>query len=154
MRVIILRGISGSGKSTFARSIVSNENSAAVFSSDEFFEGDDGVYKFDPTKLQNAHDWCLRSFVQACIDRIYDVLVVDNTNTTAIEIAPYFAIAKAFGCVVEIVTLKCSIDAAHQRNKHNVPWKTVGKQFERLTSEERKFPAWWKSCSNSVNTTT
>lgn len=125
-KVTILRGVSGSGKSTYA---ATNYPGALVVSADSFFAFVDG-YKFDPTKLSEAHGLCLRGFVDAA-QRGRNV-VVDNTNITVEEIAPYYAIAEAYGREVEIVTFDVPISIAHARNIHNVPLAKVEGQHFRL----------------------
>ena len=53
--LILVRGIPGSGKSTFANLIW---NSYAICEADKFFYDKDGNYNFDPSKLKQAHEWC------------------------------------------------------------------------------------------------
>lgn len=87
--VIILRGCSGSGKSTHAAAELATavKDKSAVFSADAFFMKEDG-YKFDPAQLGTAHATCLRLFTLSLIENKYDndfTLIVDNTNTTGTE---------------------------------------------------------------------
>ena len=48
----IARGLPSSGKSTFAKTL-----GGTHFEADMFFMVD-GEYKFDHTKLKEAHEWC------------------------------------------------------------------------------------------------
>lgn len=48
----IIRGLPGSGKSTFAHKL-----GVKVVESDQFFENA-GEYQFNPSKLPQAHEWC------------------------------------------------------------------------------------------------
>lgn len=66
------------------------------------------------------------------------ILVVDNTNTMAEEIAPYYSVAKAYGYQVELVTLLIDSSIAYQRNIHSVPLHAVENQDARLRA--RKLP--------------
>ncbi len=50
----IVRGIPGSGKSTFAKQLVGAD--FLVCEADKYFMVD-GEYKFDATKLKQAHDF-------------------------------------------------------------------------------------------------
>jgi len=138
MKVIILRGVSGSGKSTYA---AKHYPDAFVVSADHYFMVD-GVYTFRAADLGKAHADCLGRFVMAIqnLDSGTDI-VVDNTNTTAVEIAPYAALAMAFGCELEVVTLNAYAQMAFERNLHGVPFLTVVRQAARLLEE--KLPAWW-----------
>ena len=102
--IYIVRGIPGSGKSTFAKSL-----GGTHFETDSFFMVD-GEYKFDPTKLKEAHKWCQDSVNTAMLLNhtagFNNVIVVSNTFTQDWEMEPYFQMAdyfdyKVFSIVVE-----------------------------------------------------
>ncbi len=71
-------------------------------------------------------------------------MIVDNTNTTVAEVAPYAALALAYGYDLEIVILECNPDVASARNVHGVSKKVVLKQMNRLESLQKQLPSWWK----------
>ena len=52
-RLILVRGIPGSGKSTFARSL-----GGVHYEADMFFLDEMSNYVFDVTKIKDAHSWC------------------------------------------------------------------------------------------------
>ena len=134
--VIILSGVSGSGKSTYARTRL---GSADVVSADSYFYSiGGGKYAFDASKLSEAHGACFRRFIQLLQHTDENTIVVDNTNTTTEEIAPYVLGAQAFGATCEIVTLR-----GEYSNEHGVPAGTIVAQRTRI--ENRKLPPWWKS---------
>lgn len=56
LNLYMIIGISGSGKSTFAKSLASKEN-IKYFEADQYFEKD-GEYLFDRAQLGKAHGWC------------------------------------------------------------------------------------------------
>jgi predicted kinase len=144
MNVYILRGISGSGKTTFAKKI---NGKSYIVSADDYFMTSNGVYKFDAMKLQSAHDNCFRNFVHVisdCQQSNFDNVIVDNTNLSIAEIAPYYACAQAFGHEVKIITLKCEPSVAFKRNLHHVPLNTIFKQLDKMMNEMKFFPRWWK----------
>lgn len=138
MSVIILRGIPGSGKSTLARGLA--HDGVVVVSADDYFVGSDGSYKFDPKKLPAAHGDCLRRFVTH-LDANHRGVVVDNTNTTAVEVAPYAALALAYGRDLRIITVVCDPVIAAARNIHGVSLDAVKAMHNRLMCAE--FPPWW-----------
>jgi predicted kinase len=140
-KVIIMRGVSGAGKSTWVKK---NYPHAHVVSADLFFQGEDGKYNFDASKLGEAHAWCLRHFVELVCAGMRVDIVVDNTNTSAVELAPYAAVAAAFGLDVEIHNMHVDIYDAVARNVHHVDTKTIERQMSRFKQESSRIPKWWK----------
>lgn len=146
-KVYIMSGVSGSGKSTYAASLASQ---AVVFSADAFFVNAVGEYKFDPKYLGGAHAACLRQFTQEVYDGGGRDIVVDNTNTTVDEIAPYFALAQAFGYEPQILTigpfdqtkLEAYYEACAKRNRHGVSLGVIRAQGERI--RQRVLPHRWR----------
>ena len=134
MKMTILCGISGSGKSTYAKTLPVG---TMICSADHYFEGDG--YKFNPDLLPKAHGACLKKAI-GCIALDFPVCV-DNTNTTVAEIAPYAALALAYGYELDIIKISCDINEAIERNVHGVPPEVIKAQAKRLDS--LKLPAWW-----------
>lgn len=144
MHVIIMSGISGAGKNTY---IANNYPDALVVSADNFFEHH-GKYIFDPSKLSKAHGICLKEFIRFCEKRWADedndpvTIIVNNTNTTALEIAPYYAIASAYAASrIDLVTLRVDPAIAAARNSHGVPLKSCQAMDNRIKS--RVLPSHW-----------
>jgi predicted kinase len=136
MKVTILSGIPGSGKSTFASGTGAG---AIVCSADDWFCRS-GEYRFNVCELGDAHGECLKKFVEA-IQQGRDT-VVDNTNTTSEEIVPYYAVAAAYGAQIELITVLCDHKKAAARNVHGVSAKGVEAMARRLA--ERKLPDFWQ----------
>lgn len=137
-KVIVLRGIPGSGKSTYAKEQIAREapSSYAVCSADNFFVGTDGVYRFDATKLGEAHAACLRDFYRA-IDLGLQLVVVDNTNVRAWESAAYIQLARLRGYEVEVVRFHGDPATIGARNVHGCPPAAIERMYksmERLPS--------------------
>lgn len=145
-KVTILRGIPGSGKSTLVKEIVASHTDdfmdmIEVVSADYFFIGGDGKYNFDPTKLDKAHSECFRSYILALMTKHYSHIIVDNTNIHEFELAPYVLGATAFADEYKIVTLRCPLYLAAERNIHNVPKGTLEKMYFNL--EHVRLPPFW-----------
>lgn len=139
-RAYIYCGVPGAGKST----LIERAHPTALVCSADLF---DGLYPspgvIDASKLGPAHGWCLRTFASWLIQGDYhkDEIVVDNTNTTIAELAPYAALALAYGYELSIRTLWCDPVVAHARNTHGVPLHVVQAMHERLKT--RDLPPWW-----------
>ena len=115
--LILIRGISGSGKSTLAEAITDKEN---ICTADDFFM-DKGEYKFDGSKLKDAHAYCqtkcrLRMAVGA------PLIIVANTFTKEWEMKAYFDLAQEFKYRVHSVITE---NRHGGKNKHNVPEETL-----------------------------
>jgi predicted kinase len=100
--LILLRGIPGSGKTTFANVILQqpNNNPQEILSADDFFEDENGEYNFDPTKLKEAHNYCQFR----CSERMRQQkvrIVVANTFTQEWEMDEYFKWLK--GTIIEFI---------------------------------------------------
>ena len=144
MKATILRGISGSGKSTWA-----NQQSASVFSTDRYFMVD-GIYQYDPAKLATYHNQNLRAFIEALLQQDPWV-IVDNTNVFAWEYAPYVLSAQAFGYTVEIITFVCPPEVSLQR-KNLVPQDQLLRSYQQLTRETELMPYRFRPMHRLVET--
>jgi predicted kinase len=108
--LILLRGLPGSGKSTLAKLICNQHVEADMF----FME--DGEYKFDPTKLKRAHEWC-QNRVRVWMMSGYNV-VVSNTFTQEWEMEAYYKLAEQYGYRVHSIVVENRHEGV---NEHGVP---------------------------------
>lgn len=149
MTVHIMAGAPGCGKSVLAKKLCNPNNMDCIFSADDFFM-QDGEYKFDASKLSLAHNRCLRNFAAELHSAGFGEhnlpnFIVDNTNSSIAEIAPYYALARAYGH--EVVIHWWQLDR-HQvehfcfpRNIHQVPLRTCLKIGKAVFDLE--FPLFW-----------
>lgn len=98
--VVIMRGLSGSGKSTRAKVIQAENPGSVIFSTDEYFMKD-GEYKFQRKFLHDAHNWNQLRF-QKAVENAHPFIIVDNTNTRLDEIVNYSDYALGQGYRIKI----------------------------------------------------
>lgn len=139
MKAYILRGLPGSGKSTWAET-QNMKGGVCIYSADSFHIID-GKYCYDPKRAGFAHAECLRTYVEDIRIGKHDIFIVDNTNTRIHEMAPYIAVANAFGVDHEILQFNCSIDQSIARNIHGVPHGTIVSMNVALQTEH--LPVHW-----------
>jgi predicted kinase len=129
-RLTIMRGLPGSGKSYFARSIA---DGAPIFSTDDFFVVD-GEYKFDGSKLGQYHAANLARSVKAMSEGVPHI-IIDNTCTQAWEAREYVKAALQHGYGVRFIELMMpwSFDVAEcaRRNQHGVPEAAIAGMLAR-----------------------
>jgi predicted kinase len=115
-QLILIRGVPGSGKSTLARKIkyALSSNFGLHIEADYFFINNDGEYRFDPSKIKAAHNWCQVQTEYALKNGAS--VIVSNTFTQLWEMQPYFEMAKKH--VAEVVVYLCQ---GNFENVHGVP---------------------------------
>lgn len=150
-KVYIMVGPPGSGKSTKTREILDTafpEDSNDKYnyftcSADEFFTDEEtGIYTYEHDRIRDAHAYCLRKF----IDRVknYTVVIVDNCNVGKEAIAPYIAIASAYGCELHILKFPfTSAEELFKRNVHGVPLKSIQGMQRSMEYMFKTWPSYW-----------
>lgn len=112
----IIRGLPGSGKSSFADSLQSIGAIKHYWEADEFMRDVNGNYMFQPAKLSYCHERC-RTEVEIDMQQGYNV-AVSNTSTTEREIQPYLDLAEQYG--YDVVSL--IVENRHgNKSVHGVP---------------------------------
>lgn len=135
--IYVYSGLPGAGKSSLIKQ--RHHVRTPTCSSDHWFTKN-GVYTFVPAEIGEAHAACLRKFVGLVIETPHDI-VVDNTNTSTAEIAPYAALALAYGRKLQIVTVECDPAVAFERNVHGVTRETIELMHKQLCA--RVLAPWW-----------
>jgi predicted kinase len=121
MRTLTLvRGISGSGKTTVARQLALGGRRKLITADDYFVE--DGIYQFDPSKLSEAHAWCGTEADLAMQEGLH--VIVHNTFTQRWEMEAYLQMGERHGYRVTVVSVfdgGCTDEELAARNEHEVP---------------------------------
>lgn len=148
MKLILLRGPSGTGKSTIARHIADQYNErfdvlyhieAAHFEADQFFVGYNkgSKYRFDATKLAAAHTWC-QSLTERSMLHEVPIVIVSNTFIKQWEMKRYLELANEYHYEIELIRTPGPWDAdtLFKRNKHNVPMASINRHIESYQPHE------------------
>jgi predicted kinase len=128
--LVLVRGHSGSGKSTFAASFV--PFGYKHFENDSFFVGEDGVYTFDFAFHQVAKDECVKKAVQALLDG--ESVVVSNTFTKVVEMDSLVSFAQELGIAIRVFEMENNFE-----NTHNVPEAVILEKKAAFESIEAAF---------------
>jgi predicted kinase len=112
--LILVRGVPGSGKSTFSKNLVDFVH----YETDMWMVDEVGEYKFSPSRLKECHNFCQTATRAALMGG--NNVVVSNTFIKKWEMAPYFEMAKELGVAVTVVRMENSFE-----NVHGVPAATV-----------------------------
>jgi tRNA uridine 5-carbamoylmethylation protein Kti12 len=147
MKVYIMSGIPGSGKSTWIRNNLAHLN-PVILSTDQHHFNSDGIYVFKPERLAEFHARTFRDYVKKLVlyphlfdeDKENNIIVVDNTNIRDFEILPYYRVAEAFGYDCTVVRMYCDPAKAATRNIHGVPATKVAEMAQSFSP----LPSWYK----------
>ncbi|WP_282175499.1 ATP-binding protein [Vibrio nereis] len=127
-KLTLVRGIPGSGKSTYAKSLNSK-----LIEADQFFIDQDGTYQYDNTLIKDAHSWC-KLEAKRLLNAGFNV-VVANTFVKNWEMKFYKSLADDMGLKFEVIEMR-----GNYQNVHDVPDEIVARmasQFEVLDSSFR-----------------
>lgn len=138
--MILVRGLPASGKSTLARRLALAPSSV-VFEADTYFIGADGVYRFDPARVANAHKECIYDATTSMATNV----IVANTFTQRWEMNPYIDHAKINNMVLTVITVQTDLtdEQLAARNVHGVPVNVIAMmraRFEHDWENGKMYP--------------
>jgi predicted kinase len=126
-KLIILRGLPGSGKSTWVDELIKVK--CVVCSADNFFCNESGTYKFDPSKIAQAHEKCKIKAFNA-MAKGEQLIIIDNTNIQHWEYELYTFFAHHFDYEVSIKTIGSTSNV--EKIKEYVKRNIHGVDIERI----------------------
>ena len=148
--IFIMRGLPGSGKSTIVKSMKNvyghvDSNKIAVCSADAYFMKN-GFYKFDASKLKDAHGECQLQVREAAKLRT-NVIVIDNTNILFWEFAPYIKIGRDEGYIPVLVETRTpwrmDANVLQDKNAHGVSKNVLQKKIDIYSSPPPLYFGWF-----------
>jgi Predicted kinase len=119
--LILIRGLPGSGKTTYAQSLL--KKGMKHFEAD-MYHTRNGVYDYQVSKARQGHEWCLNETWKALENG--KSVIVSNTFTTYQELAPYLDVAEELDVKVEITKCVGEFDS-----EHGVPEAIIRKMADR-----------------------
>tara|TARA_R100000781_G_scaffold3891_1_gene5131 strand:- start:918 stop:1382 length:465 start_codon:yes stop_codon:yes gene_type:complete len=148
-QLIIMQGISGSGKSTFVKAF--KKKNDIVLSTDDYFIDDDGNYNFDESKLKEYH---MKTFTE-CVNKMQDTnrpekvikgilgdvtIWLDNTNCKNKDVDPYISVAKLNG--FKVFHIRADVTVTPLLNS-KAPTEVVEQQKKDLDKYDYNHNAYW-----------
>lgn len=126
MTLYMIGGLPGSGKSTLARVLAGERHDGEWYEADDYHIGDDGVYRWKPENVKQAHQQCQAS-VEGDMRTHEPVILVANTFTRRWEREPYRELARKYGYRVVWLPVMTDLTDAElaERNIHAVPEETI-----------------------------
>ena len=132
--LILLRGVSGAGKSTVAELFTD----ATIISTDDYFLVN-GIYSFDANSLVSNHMKCQQA-VEDIMKEVTDyyitdndppknTIVVHNTFTQEWEMKPYYDLADKYAYTIHTIIVE---NRHGSKTIHDVPQHNVDKQRDRF----------------------
>lgn len=147
-RVIIVRGVPGIGKKTYVewRELHKEvEGTYTICNWTKIFErwSDSGiVYNYDPTRVREADNRLMRTYISALSEKVDRVYVV-HTFEKMWQYNPYVDLANLHGYEVEIVELLCrgkrELRHFNRRSVHNVPMEKSLRVFTEWHNDKRSI---------------
>ena len=134
-RLVILRGLPGSGKTSYIKHYI-EENDITTYSiCSAFYHFKRGlVYRFNPRQLPQAYHSSWKDFLEATMNGCPNIFV-NNTNVRKWEYENYIYVGQQLGYDIEIVQIDCPgstyVEFFQKRSRHRIPIQASRAMAER-----------------------
>jgi hypothetical protein len=118
--LLIIRGLPGSGKTTLAKSLPAFDH----FEADQFFTGPDGIYRYDRTRIADAHIWCQAKAKKSLKEG--RSVVIANTFSRLHELTQYINLGYESGATIHVIET-----TGRWTNVHGIPHDVLKRMAER-----------------------
>lgn len=149
-KVVIVRGITGSGKSHYADGLIATASVNTIDAVRHFYVSDDSDERYD----------CLGEFAEMLANgnKKPRLTLIECASVEAVEAIPFYALALAYELDVEIVTMLCSTEHALKYSSlsrsSKFPKSILKEALDKLRVDEQRerkmFPAEWKHTIEAV----
>jgi predicted kinase len=135
MKLIVIRGLPGSGKSAYAETLANNEK-AIVVSVDAYFQRD-GEYKFKSHEISRAYGY-IEGQIDVLMQNYTPTIIADGIHQSEKHVQSYQFLADKYGYSLEIHyppgEFIWDVSACYKHSIHRVPFraiKNISDKFER-----------------------
>lgn len=154
--VFLMRGLSGSGKSTLVNAITETYDcqNPIVCSADHYFIDKFGIYRFDQSRLKDAHE-SSQSLMKMSCNEGKKMIIIDNTNIQAWEMRAYFSNVSKAPFTYRLVIVepqtpwKLDPEQLSIRNTHSVSQEVLSKRVTQFQEAVPLYFAWFLSPADS-----
>lgn len=136
MKLIVIRGIPGSGKSNKAQQL-STEHHGRVVSVDAYFERS-GSYKFKDTEISRAYGY-VEGQIDMLMQQSVPCIIADGIHQSGKHLIGYQLLADKHGYELEVQYPDgpsiFDVETCFKHSLHKVPRRTIAKIAERFERE-------------------
>lgn len=117
----LIRGLSKSGKSGFAKSL-----GIKIIDIDDFFIEKNGTYLYNPNKIGEANLWCYNTIREHLIEGNFNKIGVVNNFIREEEIKPYYEMAKKYNYTIFSIVIE---NRHSEKNEFSIEEKNMIENF-------------------------